>query len=151
MAALKKVSKTRRQENIPLGVDKNIYVRSYEFDEVVDRLNSITITDGALSLSKGTVTQLTAITTGVTLNYPAGVITTVSSTLAAGSNGKFTLTNSYIAADSVVLLTVDDSATAGLGKLNVETVAAGSCVINITNIHTANAFNNLLKVHYTIV
>lgn len=100
---------------------------------------------------KGTVTQITAITTGVTLNKQSGVITTVSSTLAAGANASFTVTNSKCFSDSVVMLTVDDSASAGLAKLNVQTIANGSFVVNITNIHGANAFNNVIKIHYSII
>lgn len=100
---------------------------------------------------KGTVTQLTAITTGVTLNKQSGVITTVSSTLAAGSNASFTVTNSKCFSDSVIMLTVDDSASAGLAKLNVQNIANGSFKVNITNIHGANAFNNVIKIHFTII
>ena len=100
---------------------------------------------------KGTVTQLTAITTGVEVNTPAGVITTVSSTLAAGSNATFIVTNSHVTATSVILLTPDDSATAGLAKLNVQTVGAGAFSINITNVHSANAFNNVIKIHFSVL
>ena len=100
---------------------------------------------------KGTVTQNTAITTAVTLNKQSGVITTVSSTLAAGSNASFTVNNNKCYSDSVVMLTVDDSASAGLAKLNVQSVANGSFVVNITNIHGANASNNVIKIHFTII
>lgn len=113
-------------------------------------VDSVLLKDGKTELSKGTITQETAITTGVTLNKPSGVITTVSTTVAAGSNASFTVTNSFCKATSVIQLTVDDSATAGLAKLNVQTIADGSFVINITNIHGANAFNNVIKIHFVI-
>ncbi len=100
---------------------------------------------------KGTVTQITAITTGVTLNKQSGLITTVSSTLAAGANASFTVTNSKCFSDSVIMLTVDDSASAGLAKLNVQNIANGSFKVNITNIHGANAFNNVIKIHFSII
>lgn len=100
---------------------------------------------------KGTVTQITAITTGVTLNKQSGLITTVSSTLAAGANASFTITNSKCFSDSVIMLTVDDSASAGLAKLNVQNIANGSFKVNITNIHGANAFNNVIKIHFSII
>ncbi len=48
MAKILKVAVAQRQEQIPSGVNKNIYVRSYEFDAAVDRLNSITENDGTL-------------------------------------------------------------------------------------------------------
>jgi len=107
--------------------------------------------NGGLTVGKATVTQLTSITTGVTVNASAGVITTVSSTLAAGSNATFIVTNSKAIVGSVVMLTVDDSSTAGLAKVNVQTVAAGVFSINITNIHATNAFNNVLRIHFLVV
>jgi hypothetical protein len=105
---------------------------------------------GDTTVTKGTVTQITAITTGVEVNASSGVITTVSSTLAAGANATFIVTNSAAAADSVIQLTVDDSATAGLAKLNVQAIGAGVFSVNITNIHTANAFNNVMDIHFSI-
>lgn len=114
-------------------------------------IDGVTAKDGQVSPSSGTVTQLTAITTAVTLNQPSGVITTVSSTLAAGSNAAFTVTNSYVTASSVIILTPDDSATAGLAKLNVQNIAAGSFKVNITNVHSANAFNNVVKIHFLVM
>jgi hypothetical protein len=114
-------------------------------------VDSVLLKDGKVTVDKGTVTQLTAITTGVTLNKPAGVITTVSSTLAAGSNATFIVTNSFVSSTSVIQLTVDDSATAGLAKVNVQTVGSGVFSINITNVHATNAFNNVIKIHFLIV
>lgn len=49
------------------------------------------------------------------------------------------------------MLTVDDSATAGLAKVNVQTVTNGAFSINITNIHGSNAFNNVIKIHFLVV
>lgn len=162
---------------LPTKEDGRFKVRSAQYNELVNSLNSfftaaktlaadvisestaangvavdgVTLKDGGVVLAKGTVTQITAITTGVTVDAPAGVITTVSSTLAAGSNATFIVTNSFVTATSVIQLTVDDSATAGLAKLNVQTVGAGVFSVNVTNIHSANAFNNLLKVHFVVL
>lgn len=157
------------QTNVDNALDLEQYIKDIvddpntEFTSInVDTINEstaangvtvdgVSLKDGKVVISKGTVTQLTSITTGVTLNKPSGVITTVSTTVAAGSNASFTVTNSFCQSNSVVLLTVDDSATAGLAKLNVQSVANGSFVINVTNIHSANAFNNILKIHFLIV
>jgi hypothetical protein len=156
---------------LPTKEDGRFKVRSAQFNDLVDKLNNFfpsagnitadVVGDltgdvtgdlvGSVVLTKGTVTQLVGITTGVTVNAPAGVITTVSSTLAAGSNATFIVTNSFVTATSVVQLTVDDSATAGLAKLNVQTVGAGVFSVNVTNIHSANAFNNTLDIHFVIV
>lgn len=107
--------------------------------------------NGGLTVGKATVTQITAITTGVTINASAGVITTVSSTLAAGSNAAFKVTNSKVTSTSVIQLTADDKATAGWARVNVQDVAAGEFYINVTNIHATNAFNNIVKIHFLVV
>jgi hypothetical protein len=132
---------TKQTKRAKKAVDA-VEVQAKDINALADLIN---FTD------RGTVTQATSITTAVTLNAPAGVITTVSTTVAAGSNASFTVNNNFSKADSVILLTVDDSATAGLAKVNVQTVANGSFVINITNIHSANAFNEVIKVHFQIL
>lgn len=106
----------------------------------------------AINIAKGNITQTGAITTGVATGAKAaGIITTVSSTLAAGSNAAFIVTNALVTSASSIQLTVDDSASAGLAKLNVQTIGAGVFTVNITNVHAANAFNNVIKIHYLIV
>ena len=105
----------------------------------------------AAILDKGTVTQAGAITTAVTINKSAGVITTVASTLGAGSNAAFIVNNSFCLATSVIQLCEDDVLTAGWAKANVQNIIPGSFEINITNIHALNAFNNTINIHFIIV
>lgn len=77
----------------------------------------------------GTVTQVTSITTGVTLNKICGAITTVSWTPTPGTPVSFTLTNSTIAANDVVVPVIKDRA--GQYAVFCSGVAAGSCTITI--------------------
>ena len=95
------------------------------------------------------VTQLTAITTAVTVNANNGIITTVSSTLGAGSNAAFTVNNSKVLATSRILLTADHPG-AGVPILITETIVNGSFAIRIYNVGSA-AFNNVVKIHFLIV
>lgn len=81
----------------------------------------------------GTVTQATSKSTGVTLNKAAGRITLNAASLAAGAAVAFTLTNSEIAADDIVLVTIKSGATAAGYDVQVEATAAGSCSISIRN------------------
>ena len=83
----------------------------------------------------GTVTQITSITTGVTLNTNSGQITTVSSVLATGVDATFTVTNSEVAATDVVIVNTGSyGGTAdGIPVCNCSAVAAGSFDINIRN------------------
>lgn len=99
----------------------------------------------------GTVTQASSITTGVTLNADAGIITTVSSTIAADdSSASFTLTNSFIKATSVIQL---QCLTAGNGApyAQITSVSAGSAVIKIFNLSRLAALNNTIKIHFLIL
>jgi hypothetical protein len=84
-----------------------------------------------VTLTKGTVTQSVSITTAVTLNQPAGEITTVSATIGAGAMSSFTLNNSFIKADSVIMATVNDTTGAGLLAAQVDGIVAGSCTLSL--------------------
>ena len=89
-------------------------------------------------VSKATVTQITSITTGVTINSPAGVITTVGATTGVDATESFTVTNSSVAAASVVIASVQGyGGTQGRAIVTVDTVAAGSFVVDLTNVGTA--------------
>jgi hypothetical protein len=97
-----------------------------------------------------TVTQQTAISTAVTINSASGQITTVSSTLAGGSNAAFTVNNSEVTTASTILLTVEHPG-AGVPLVVVDAPPAnGSFVIRIYNIDT-NAFNNTLTIHFLVI
>ena len=95
------------------------------------------------------VTQLTAITTAVTVNANNGIITTVSSTLGAGSNAAFTVNNSKVLATSRILLTAEHPG-AGIPILITETIVNGSFNIRIYNLGSA-AFNNVINISYLII
>lgn len=117
--------------------------------------------DGYLSLAINTaplqavydtanVTQITSITTAVTVNAHNGTITTVSSTLAPTANTSFTVNNSKVTTASKILLTVD-STTTGMPILVTNTIANGSFVIKIINASAATALNSTLKISYLIL
>lgn len=112
--------------------------------ELVNDLYSEFLGDNA------TVTQQTAISTAVTINSASGQITTVSSTLAGGSNAAFTVNNSEVTTASTILLTVEHPG-AGIPLVVVDAPPAnGSFVIRIYNIDT-NAFNNTLTIHFLVI
>lgn len=103
---------------------------------------------GKLVSDKGTVTQATSKTTTVVLNKPAGVITTVALTDAADTSFVFTLTNSQIAATSVVTFGVLNSGN-GIVNVSLISIGSGTCVIRVANTGTA-AFNSAINIHFTI-
>lgn len=84
----------------------------------------------------GAITQLTSRTTGVTLNQICGEITLFAGSLAGHEADEFTLTNSEIGADDVVIVNIKSGAAAGTRKyytVTVTSVSAGSCTISIGN------------------
>ena len=95
------------------------------------------------------VTQLSALTTAVTVNAHNGIITTVSSTLLGNSNAAFTVNNSKVTTASKILLTVNHPG-AGIPVLITEALTNGSFDIRIYNV-SATAFNNILKISYLIL
>jgi len=106
----------------------------------------------AISLSKATVTQATAITSGVTLNSPAGVITTVSSTLVTNGNASFSVSNSFVRADSVVLGNIVNYAgNQGAPFARVQGIDDGSFSVAIHNVADSGALNGAIKIGYSIV
>lgn len=89
---------------------------------------------GYTSDAQGTVTQATSKSTGVTLNKSAGQITMNNAALASVTNVTFTLTNSFISANDILILNVGSGATAGAYNCWVSGLSAGSASITLRNI-----------------
>jgi hypothetical protein len=97
----------------------------------------------------GTVTQATNKATGVTLNSPSGQITLNSAALAADTTVSFTLTNSSITANDVLILNHLSGGTAGSYLLNAQ-AAAGSASINVRNI-TAGSLSEAIVIGFAVI
>jgi len=84
----------------------------------------------------GSITQLTSRTTGVTLNKICGQITLFAATTIAGhGNQEFTLTNSFIGANDVVVVCIKSGVTAPQYVVGTTAISAGSCKISIQNLN----------------
>lgn len=81
----------------------------------------------------GKVTQATNRSTGVTLNFISGVITTNATSLAAETGATFTVTNSEVFADDVVLLAIAGGSNGGNTTATVVVIAAGSFQVTVAN------------------
>jgi hypothetical protein len=101
-----------------------------------------------------TVTQLTSITTGVTLNARKGLITTFTPSTAALSATIFTVTNSFATASSHIEAYVvsygGTLVTNGVPLVMVKARASGSFDIAIYNIDGTNALATSLVIGYEI-
>jgi hypothetical protein len=110
--------------------------------------NATTGVFGYLS-GTGTITQATNKATGVTLNSPAGQITLNGAALAADTTVSFTLTNSSITANDVLILNHLSAGTAGSYLLNAQ-AAAGSASINVRNI-TAGSLSEAIVIGFAVI
>ena len=87
-----------------------------------------------------------------TLSKQRGTITSEGLTTAAGADYVLTLTNTKIAAASIVLATVDNGTNTIEGlAVNRVTPAAGSVVIRIRNTHATLALNGTIKVNFAVL
>jgi len=105
---------------------------------------------GYSSAAQGTVTQATSKSTGVTLNKSMGRITMNNASLANGATALFTLTNSAISANDVVVVSVSGGGTAGAYWPFVSSQAAGSAVIGLYN-NSGGALGEAVIVNFAII
>ena len=117
-------------------------------------------TKGIKHTGKGTVTQATNHTTGVTINSTAGKIQLAAVALGAGVNEEFTVTNNTVTSSSVILLTVQDENTTNNAQLTASTntivdateSASGSFKISIHNPAATGATSTTAsKIHFLII
>ena len=97
----------------------------------------------------GAITQATNKATGVTLDSPSGQITLNGAALAADTTVSFTLTNSSITANDVLILNHLSAGTAGSYLLNAQ-AAAGSASINVRNI-TAGSLSEAIVIGFAVI
>lgn len=106
----------------------------------------------AIGVGAGTsVTQATNRTTGVTANNVVGVITTNTASLAAGVSATFTVTNSTVAVNDVVVVSIRSGATNKETRVAVTTVAAGSFQITVHNQHASTAEVGAIIINFAVV
>lgn len=96
------------------------------------------------------VTQITSITSGVTLDSQCGSIRTVSAGTGAQSVQSFTVTNSKITVDSIVLANIIGyTGSTGLPHVYVDDITSGSFKTIIQNCSTSASLNGALSIGYT--
>ena len=106
------------------------------------------------AVNTGTVTQLTNNSTAVTLNAAAGIITTAGAAIANATNVEFTVNNTYVQADSVILVTMQDENTTNNTTIvaTIHTIAAGSFIINLGHPDSVDATSaTASKIHFLVI
>ena len=105
---------------------------------------------GYTASAQGTVTQATSKSTGVTLNKTMGKITMNAASLGAGASVTFTLTNSTISANDVVIASISGGGTAGAYWPYVSSQATGSAVIGLYN-NTGGALAEAVVINFAVI
>lgn len=119
-------------------------------------VDSVTLKDGGILLDDGTVTQGTSVTTTVVLDKPAGIVSCFTSTAAAGVHVKFTVTNSFATASSVILANVCDysgavDGSAGQPTVYVDNITSGAFDLIVYNSDSTQALAGVVKVAFAIL
>ena len=121
-------------------------------DQNIDGADTL-LSDGQLgytAAAQGTVTQATSKSTAVTLNKSAGRITMNAASLGATTNVTFTLNNSYISSNDILILNVSGGATSGAYNCWVSGLSAGSASITVRNI-TAGALAEAVVINFALI
>ena len=105
---------------------------------------------GYTAAAQGTVTQATNKSTAVTLNKSAGQITMNAASLGATTSVSFTLNNSYLSSNDIVILNVGSGGTAGAYNAWVSGLGAGTVSITVRNI-TAGALAEAIVLNFAII
>jgi hypothetical protein len=105
---------------------------------------------GYTAEGQGTVTQATSKSTAVTLNKPAGQITMNNAALGATTNVTFTLNNTFISTNDILILNVAAGATAGAYNCWVSGLSAGSASITVRNI-SAGSLSEAVVINYALI
>ena len=114
---------------------------------------NIVLTDeqlGYTTAAQGTVTQATDKSTAVTLNKPAGQITMNNAALNAATNVTFTLNNTYISTNDILILNVAADATAGAYNCWVSGLSAGSASITVRNI-SGGSLSEAVVINFALI
>lgn len=105
---------------------------------------------GYTAAAQGTVTQATSKSTAVTLNKSAGQITMNNAALAGATNVTFTLNNSFISANDILILNVSSGATAGSYNCWVSGLSAGAATITVRNI-SGGSLSEAVVLNFAII
>jgi hypothetical protein len=119
------------------------------------RLNQFAVTStGAFGYATGAgcaVTQATDRSTGVTCNGLSGAITTTATSLAAGAEAEFTVTNSFVSVGDVVQVSLRSGTTALTSVVDVSATANGSFKLILSNLNASTADTGASIINFVII
>ena len=118
-----------------------------DFNNILD---SIVVLESA----QGAVTQATNHATAVTINATSGIIQLAAVALANATNAQFTVNNSFVKSDSVILVTTQDENTTNNTCIiaTINTVADGSFIVNVNHPDSVGSTSTTAsKIHFLVI
>ena len=109
----------------------------------------VNVTGHLKLLTRGSVTQITSDTTGVELNAPAGVITTVNLALGGHVSKTFVVTNSYCSSNSIILGSCEPTSSGSSAYVTFVSISDGSFSCRYTV--SSGGMANQLKISFIIL
>lgn len=105
---------------------------------------------GALVVNKQSVTQLTSITTGVTINSACGTIVTFNGVITAGTTATFSVANSACSFGNVVLANVNAYSGAGIPVVASCVVTKTGFDLTLANVSTADDTDDVITIAFLV-
>jgi len=105
---------------------------------------------GYTAAAQGTVTQATSKGTAVTLNTSAGRITMNGAALAGNTAESFTLNNSLISANDVLIVNISAGGTAAAYTTYISSMTAGSAVVTLRNM-TSGSLSEAVVINFALI
>jgi len=106
---------------------------------------------GYTTAGQGTVTQATSKSTAVTLNKSAGQITMNNAALAGATAVSFTLNNTFISTNDILILNVGAGATATAYTVYTSSISAGSAVITLRNLTASTSYSEAVVLNFALI
>jgi len=105
---------------------------------------------GYTTAAQGSVTQLTSKSTAVTLNSSAGRITMNGAALAGNTAETFTLNNTLISTNDVLIVNVSAGGTAAAYTTYISSMSAGSAAVTLRNM-TAGSLSEAVVINFALI
>lgn len=107
---------------------------------------------GYTAAAQGTVTQATSKATAITLNKSAGRITMNGAALAGNTAVSFTLNNTYISANDIIILNISGGAVADATAytIYVSSMTTGAATITLRNL-TGTSQSEAVIVNFALI
>tara|TARA_S200002703_G_scaffold44382_1_gene38794 strand:- start:62722 stop:63720 length:999 start_codon:yes stop_codon:yes gene_type:complete len=147
------IAQDNSADTLTIAFSKGNFIEAGDSPSLGDTVMREATVDKLKTSGTKAATQAGAITSTVTCNGSSGVVTLVTTGLAANTVKTFTLENTELTADSVVLLTLlnPTAADEDVYHVSLQSVNSGRANIVLTNNTTVAATSQTRKLHYFIV